>query len=263
MSYYPERIICLTEETTELLYLLGQEHRIIGISGFTKRPKRARKEKPIVSTFVEANIQKIIDLKPDLVVGFSDIQSDIAKELIQKGINVWINNQRTIVEIKSFIVQMGSLVGAYDESLAIVEKFDSKVSGIKKITDQWNRKPRIYFEEWDDPIITGIAWVSELIELAGGEDIYNDQSHNSLAKDRIISNPKDIIDLQPDIILVSWCGKKFKKDTITTRDGWNKINAVKNDNLFEIKSEIILQPGPASLFDGLDILHKIFLKFKS
>ena len=243
MSYYPERIICLTEETTELLYLLGQEHRIIGISGFTKRPKRARKEKPIVSTFIEANIQKIIDLKPDLVVGFSDIQSDIAKELIQKGINVWINNQRTIAEIKSFIVQMGSLVGAYDES--------------------WDRKPRIYFEEWDDPIITGIAWVSELIELAGGEDIYNDQSHNSLAKDRIISNPKDIIDLQPDIILVSWCGKKFKKDTITTRDGWNKINAVKNDNLFEIKSEIILQPGPASLFDGLDILHKIFLKFKS
>ena len=201
MSYYPERIICLTEETTELLYLLGQEHRIIGISGFTKRPKRARKEKPIVSAFVEANIQKIIDLKPDLVVGFSDIQSDIAKELIQKGINVWINNQRTIVEIKSFIVQMGSLVGAYDESLAIVEKFDSKVSEIKKITDQWNRKPRIYFEEWDDPIITGIAWVSELIELAGGEDIYKDKSHHSLAKDRIISNPKDIIDLQPDIIL--------------------------------------------------------------
>ena len=135
MSYYPERIICLTEETTELLYLLGQEHRIIGISGFTKRPKRARKEKPIVSAFIEANIQKIIDLKPDLVVGFSDIQSDIAKELIQKGINVWINNQRTITEIKSFIVQMGSLVGAYDESLALVEKFDSKVYHTKKIKD--------------------------------------------------------------------------------------------------------------------------------
>lgn len=263
MSYYPERIICLTEETTELLYLLGQEDRIVGISGFTKRPKQARQEKPIVSAFVDANIEKILNLKPDLVVGFSDIQSDIAKQLIQKGINVWINNQRSIAEIKSFIVQMGSLVGSYDESIALVEKFDSKVAKIKKTTDHWLKKPRIYFEEWDDPIISGIAWVSELIELAGGKDIFKKQSHNSLAKDRIISNPKTIIELQPDIILVSWCGKKFKKDKITSREEWGKINAIKNDYVFEIKSEIILQPGPASLFDGLDILHKTFVKYKS
>ena len=262
MSYYPERIVCLTEETTELLYLLGQEHRIIGISGFTKRPKRARKEKPVVSAFVDANIQKILDLKPDLVVGFSDIQSDIAKQLIQNGVNVWINNQRTIAEIKSFIVQMGSLVGSYDASIALIEKFDLKASQIKKITDHWLKKPRIYFEEWDDPIISGIAWVSELIELAGGGDIFKNLSQNSLAKDRIISDPNTIINHQPDIILVSWCGKKLKKDKIRSREGWDKINAIKNDYLFEIKSEIILQPGPASLFDGLDILHNIFLKFK-
>jgi iron complex transport system substrate-binding protein len=158
---------------------------------------------------------------------------------------------------------MGSLVGSYDESIALVEKFDLKVAKIKETTDQWLKKPRIYFEEWDDPIISGIAWVSELIELAGGEDIFKNQSQNSLAKDRIVSNPKTIIELQPDIILVSWCGKKLKKDKITSREGWGKINAIKNDYVFEIKSEIILQPGPASLFDGLDILHKTFVKYKS
>ena len=157
---------------------------------------------------------------------------------------------------------MGSLVGSYDASIALIEKFDLKASQIKKTTDHWLKKPRIYFEEWDDPIISGIAWVSELIELAGGEDIFKNLSQNSLAKDRIISEPNTIVNHQPDIILVSWCGKKLKKDKIRSREGWDKINAIKNDYLFEIKSEIILQPGQASLFDGLDILHNIFLKFK-
>ena len=160
MSHYPERIVCLTEETTELLYLLGQQDRIVGISGFTKRPIQARSEKPIVSSFVDAKIDKIIDLKPDLVVGFSDIQADIAKQLIQKGINVWINNQRTLAEIKWFIVQMGTLVGARDESLDLIEKFELKVLHMQKRIDEWPIRPRVYFEEWDDPIISGIAWVS-------------------------------------------------------------------------------------------------------
>lgn len=262
MTHYPERIVCLTEETTELLYLLNQQDRIVGISAFTKRPLKAPKEKPVVSTFTDANIDKILDLRPDLVVGFSDIQADIAKQLIQKGINVWISNQRTIAEIKSFMVQMGTLIGSQEPVLDLINEFDTKTQKIKRTTDRWKQKPRIYFEEWDDPIITGIAWVSELIELAGGEDIFKHLSQYSLAKDRIIANPNTVIELQPDIMLASWCGKKFKKDKVASRDGWNKISAIKHDRIFEIKSEIILQPGPASLFDGLDIMHDIFLTYQ-
>ena len=262
MSHYPERIVCLTEETTELLYLLGQQDRIAGISGFTKRPIQARSEKPIVSSFVDAKIDKIIDLKPDLVVGFSDIQADIAKQLIQKGINVWINNQRTLAEIKSFIVQMGTLVGARDESLGLIEKFELKVLHMQKRIDEWPIKPRVYFEEWDDPIISGIAWVSELVELAGGEDVFKTLSQHSLAKDRIVSDPKLVCKLDPDIIIASWCGKKFEKQKLIDRQGWKDINAVKRDKVFEIKSEIILQPGPACLFDGLELLHELFTKHK-
>ena len=262
MSHYPERIVCLTEETTELLYLLGQQDRIVGISGFTKRPIQARSEKPIVSSFVDAKIDKIIDLKPDLVIGFSDIQADIAKQLIQKGINVWINNQRTVAEIKSFIVQMGTLVGAREESMSLIEKFELKVLHMQKIIDRWPEKPRVYFEEWDDPIISGIAWVSELVELAGGEDIFKTMSQNSLAKDRIISDPKLVCKLDPDIIIASWCGKKFEKQKMIDRQGWKDINAVIRDKVFEIKSEIILQPGPACLFNGLELLHELFAKHK-
>ena len=262
MSHYPERIVCLTEETTELLYLLGQQDRIVGISGFTKRPIQARSEKPIVSSFVDAKIDKIIDLKPDLVVGFSDIQADIAKQLIQKGINVWINNQRTLAEIKSFIVQMGTLVGARDESLDLIEKFELKVLHMQKRIDEWPIRPRVYFEEWDDPIISGIAWVSELVELAGGEDVFKTLSQHSLAKDRIVSDPKLVCKLDPDIIIASWCGKKFEKQKLIDRQGWKDINAVKRDKVFEIKSEIILQPGPACLFDGLELLHELFTKHK-
>ena len=262
MSHYPERIVCLTEETTELLYLLGQQDRIVGISGFTKRPIQARSEKSIVSSFVDAKIDKIIDLKPDLVVGFSDIQADIAKQLIQKGINVWINNQRTLAEIKSFIVQMGTLVGARDESLGLIEKFELKVLHMQKRIDEWPIRPRVYFEEWDDPIISGIAWVSELVELAGGEDVFKTLSQHSLAKDRIVSDPKLVCKLDPDIIIASWCGKKFEKQKLIDRQGWKDINAVKRDKVFEIKSEIILQPGPACLFDGLELLHKLFTKHK-
>ena len=262
MSHYPERIVCLTEETTELLYLLGQQDRIVGISGFTKRPIQARSEKPIVSSFVDAKIDKIIDLKPDLVVGFSDIQADIAKQLIQKGINVWINNQRTLAEIKSFIVQMGTLVGAHDESLGLIENFELKVLHMQKRIDEWPIRPRVYFEEWDDPIISGIAWVSELVELAGGEDVFKTLSQHSLAKDRIVSDPKLVCKLDPDIIIASWCGKKFEKQKLIDRQGWKDITAVKRDKVFEIKSEIILQPGPACLFDGLELLHELFTKHK-
>ena len=262
MSFYPERIVCLTEETTELLYLLGQQDKIVGISGFTKRPEIARKEKPIVSSFVDAKIEKIISLKPDLVVGFSDIQSGIAKQLIQKGVNVWINNQRTIAQIKSFIVQMGTLVGAHKESIALIKKFESKVSRVKKIVEKWPKKPRVYFEEWDDPIITGISWVSEIITLAGGEDIFKPLAKQSLAKNRIIADANTILNQDPDIILVSWCGKKFVKNKLTSRSGWKDMRAVKDDKIFEIKSDIILQPGPACLFDGLEILHELFAKYK-
>jgi len=256
-NFFPKRIICLTEEPTETLYLLGEEQRIVGISGFTVRPKRARKEKPKVSAFISAQIDTILDLEPDLVIGFSDIQADIAKELIAKGITVWINNHRSVAEIYKMIVQLGSVVGKANEAIALVNQFQAEMEKMCSVNQAEAVKPKVYFEEWYDPLISGIRWVSELIELAGGIDIFSEFQAGSLAKDRIIADPNEVIRRDPDIIIGSWCGKKFKKERLIARENWDSITAVKHDDIFEIKSEYILQPGPAAVTAGVQQIAAI------
>ncbi|NQX82705.1 MAG: cobalamin-binding protein [Flavobacteriaceae bacterium] len=255
-DYYPKRIVCLTEETTETLYLLGEQDRIVGISGFTVRPKQARKEKLKVSTFLDANIDEIIKLKPDLVIGFSDIQADIAKQLISVGITVWINNHRSVKGILNMIVQLGALVGKAKEAIEIVNTINTNIDNIAEITNNWKVKPKVYFEEWYDPIITSIQWVSEIVELAGGVDVFPENSKQSLAKNRIVADNQKIVKINPDIIMAAWCGKMFKKQKMLSRDNWDDIEAVKTDSIYEIDSSIILQPGPASLIEGLPLVHK-------
>ncbi|MCH2021548.1 MAG: ABC transporter substrate-binding protein [Saprospiraceae bacterium] len=254
---YPKRIICLTEECTETLYLLKEEKRIIGVSNYAVRPKRAKKENNVVCTFINAKFDKIIALKPDLVIGFSDIQADIAKKLIKEGITVWINNYRSVHGIKIMINQIGLLVGKHSESIKIVNEIEENIKNIKKRNSNKLVKPKVYFEEWFDPLISSIQWVSEIIEICGGRNIYDAENAKSLAADRIIEDENEIIIFNPDIILVSWCGKKFKKDKMVNRKGWNSINAIKNDDIHEIDSSIILQPGPAALTDGLIIISNI------
>lgn len=261
MDYGPKRIICLTEETTETLYLLGESARIVGISKYTVRPHRAPSEKPKVSAFLDANIEDILALQPDLVIGFSDIQAGIAKQLIEKGITVWINNHRSIQGILDMIVQLGGLVGKRDRALELVHGIKTNMDGIQQEAHEWNSKPKVYFEEWFDPIIFGIQWVSELIEIAGGIDIFKDRT-SSLAKGRIIEDHQEIVRRDPDIILASWCGKRFKKKHMLQRKNWNQIRAVKTDFIQEIPSEIILQPGPAALTEGLPLLHQIIKDWK-
>jgi len=259
-EYFPMRIVCLTEETTETLYLIGEDHRIVGISGFTVRPKKARKEKPIVSAFINADFDKIISLQPDLVIGFSDLQADIARELVKRGITVWINNHRSVKEIFSMMMQLGYLVGKSIKIESLITSIKNNIEIIKERNQIYKIKPKVYFEEWDDPLISGICWVSELIEIAGGIDIYVHNKNASLAKDRIIEFSDDVVKHNPDIIIASWCGKKFKKEKLLQRKNWQTINAVKNNFIFEIKSSIILQPGPAALTEGLqqfsDIIEK-------
>ncbi len=254
---FPNRIVCLTDEPTEILYLLGEESRIVGISGFTVRPAKARKEKPKVSAFNTANIEEIISLQPDLVIGFSDVQAEIARELIAKGITVLINNHRTVSEIYKMIVQIGSMVGKQKEASSLVKQLQESIQLRCSANQNERIKPKIYFEEWDEPLITGIHWVSEIIEMAGGIDIFDELKSASLAKDRIIEDPSVVIKRNPDIILASWCGKKFRKDRLVSREHWNSINAVMNEQIFEIKSEIILQPGPAALTEGIDQIASI------
>jgi len=258
IDFYPKRIICLTEETTETLYLLGAQDRIVGISGFTVRPKEARKEKPKVSAFIDANIDEILDLKPDLVIGFSDIQADIAKELISKGVTVWVNNHRSVEDILKMIVQLGSLVGKRKEAIALVTGYQQRILEVQQLVSSWNKKPNVYFEEWYDPLISGIQWVSELIEIAGGKDLFDEFRDKSLAKDRIIEYHQTVVDRNPDIILVSWCGKMFKPKKMFNREGWQTITAFEQNEVHEIDSSIILQPGPAALSEGLEQLHLIF-----
>ncbi len=249
-DYLPNRVVCLTEETTELLYLLGEQDRIVGISGFTVRPAQARKEKPRVSAFTSAKIDKILELKPDLVLGFSDMQADIAAELVRRGVDVHIFNQRSIDEILSMILMLGAMVGARDKAQVWVDGFNQKADALRnEYLDK--PKPRVYFEEWNDPIITGIQWVSELIELAGGIDCFAEYAQEPLAKNRIVVDHREVIDRKPDIIIGSWCGKKFRPEKVIARQGWQEIPAVKNSAVFEIKSCDILQPGPAALTDGL------------
>jgi iron complex transport system substrate-binding protein len=242
----PERIVCLTEETTETLYLLGEERRIVGISGYTVRPARARKEKPRVSAFLSAKNDKILELKPDLVIGFSDLQADILRDLAKAGLNVMIFNQRSVDEILSMILTLSSLV----------EQLQANLEEIKKQAKAFPKRPRVYFEEWDEPMISGIRWVSELVEIAGGEDVLSDLSSSQGASGRI-HDGRTVIEREPDVILGSWCGKKFRPEKVAARAGWDQIPAVRNRQLHEIKSADILQPGPAALTDGVRRIFEI------
>jgi iron complex transport system substrate-binding protein len=253
----PQRIVCLTEETTEWLYLLGEERRIVGISGYTVRPRRARLEKPKVSAFLRAKIDQIVALKPDCVFGFSDLQADIAHDLIQHGIQVTVFNQRSVEEIFSMMFQVAAMVGAHERGQALIENIRVDHQKIRETAGRLNRKPRIYFEEWDDPPISAIRWVSELIELAGGQDCFPELALEPLGKNRIIADSHQIVQRNPDIIIGSWCGKKFRSDAVISRPGWDQINAVRSGQVFEIKSPDILQPGPAALTDGLAQIHQI------
>lgn len=253
---YPKRIICLAEEFTETIYMLGREELIVGISGFTVRPPEARRTKPKVCTYLEANYEKIYSLKPDIIFAFSDLQGDIVKELIKNGMNVFCFNQRSIKDILEMMLMIGNIIGEHKKALKLVKDITKSLEKIQKESSSFKNKPKVYFEEWDDPMITGIRWVEEIIEVCGGEPIFPELRECGLAKDRIIK-PEEVVKRNPDIILASWCGKGVKKDRIRSREGWGKINAVKNNRIYEIKSSVILQPGPASLTEGVKQISEI------
>jgi len=255
----PQRIVCLTEETTEWLYLLGEERRIVGISGYTVRPPRARQEKPRVSAFLTAKIDKILALEPDCVFGFSDLQADIAAELIRKGVQVTVFNQRSVEEIFSMLFQVAAMVGQADRGLERIAVMRQQLEGIRQVAATLPRRPRVFFEEWDVPPISAIRWVSELVGVAGGDDCFPELAKMAMGKDRIIADPQEIVRRNPDIIVGSWCGKKFRPERVAARVGWDKVNAVRDQQLFEIKSADILQPGPAALTDGVAQLHRIVM----
>jgi iron complex transport system substrate-binding protein len=257
----PQRIVCLTEETTEWLYLLGQEHRIVGISGYTVRPRRAREEKPRVSAFLSAKIDKILALEPDCVFGFSDLQADIASALIKAGVQVTVFNQRSVPEIFSMLFQVAAMVDQAEQGKAMLERMRADIEHIRQASAAWAKRPKVYFEEWDEPRISAIRWVSELIGIAGGQDIFPDLALQPLGKDRILPNDDRILAAAPDIIIGSWCGKKFRPERVAARAGWVDVPAVRNGQLFEIKSADILQPGPAALTDGLRQLHQIMAQW--
>lgn len=262
-SYGPQRIVCLTEEPTEWLYLLGEERRIVGISGYTVRPPRARTEKPKVSAFLNAKIDKIVELQPDCVIGFSDLQADIASQLIKKGIAVTIFNQRSVAEIFSMLYQLAAMVGQEAKGLALIQGMQQRLLAIEQAASKLRRRPRVFFEEWYDPHISAIAWVSELIGIAGGDDCFPELASQPMGKDRIIADGSEIVRRNPDIIFGSWCGRKFRPDHVLGRPGWEDVNAVKNRQLFEIKSAEILQPGPASLTEGVEQIHRLILQWEA
>lgn len=254
----PQRIVCLTEETTEWLYALGQEHRIVGISGYTVRPRRAREEKPKVSAFLSAKIDKILALQPDCVFGFSDLQADIAAALIRAGVQVTVFNQRSVAEIFAMLYQVGAMVGQAEQAQERIAQMQAQLDVIRQAASSFKRRPRVFFEEWDEPHISGIRWVSELMGIAGGDDVFPELALQPMGKDRIIADAKTIIDRAPDIVIGSWCGKKFRAEKVAARPGWQGVPAVRDGQLFEIKSADILQPGPAALTDGVAQMHRIF-----
>ena len=253
---FPERIVCLTEETTETLYLLGEERRIVGISGFTVRPARARREKPRVAAFTSANLPKILELRPDLVLGFSDLQADIAAGLIRLGIAVHIFNQRSIEGILGMVRMLGGMVGREAAAAALVVRLSENLAAVGAVGRELPRQPRVYFEEWNEPQISGIRWVAELVQLAGGIDCFPELSVEPLARQRIIGDPLEVVRRAPDIIFGSWCGKKFRPDAVAARAGWAQVPAVLTHELHEIKSPLILQPGPAALTDGVAAMQR-------
>src|SRR5881398_1917980 len=256
MANYPDRIVCLTEETTETLYLLGEGDRIVGVSGYTVRPPAAR-QKPRVSAFINARFDKIEALHPDLVLAFSDLQADLAAELVRRGIAVVTFNQRSVAEILQMIRMLGGLVGCQERAEALADRLAASLDEIRASTVGVDRRPRTFVEEWDDPLISGIRWVEELVEIAGGAPIFPELAQAGLAKDRIV-DPIEVARRNPEVIFASWCGKKMKKATIVSRPGWDRVAAVRNDRIYEIKSTYILQPGPASLTDGVRQLQSVF-----
>jgi len=260
MMLTPQRIVCLTEETTEWLYLLGQEQRIVGISGYTVRPPRARQEKPRVSAFLSAKIDKILALRPDCVFGFSDLQADIAAALIRQGVQVTVFNQRSVAEIFAMLYQVAALVGQAEQGLARIAAMQQGLQQMQAAVaarlERGARRPRVYFEEWDVPPISAIRWVSELMGIAGGDDLFPALALEPLGKDRIIADGAEIVQRDPDIIFGSWCGKKFRPENVAARPGWEAVSAVHKGQLFEIKSPDILQPGPAALTDGVRKMHQ-------
>jgi iron complex transport system substrate-binding protein len=260
---FPERIVCLTEETTETLYLLGEERRIVGISGYTVRPPRARREKPRVSAFLSAKNEKILELKPDLVLGFSDLQADIARDLAKAGLNVVLFNQRSVQEILDTIAMVAALVGASDRGARLVDRLERGLDEIRERAKAFPRRPRVYFEEWDEPMISAIRWVSELVEIAGGEDVFRELSFSHAATGRVVPDGKLVVERQPDVIFGSWCGKKYRPERVAVRPGWQAIPAVRNHELHEVKSAEILQPGPAALSDGVRRIHEVLEGFFS
>lgn len=256
-----ERIVCLTEETTETLYLIEEDWRIVGISGFTVRPPRARKEKPKVSAFTSAKIDEILRLDPDLVLGFSDIQADIASQLIGHGVEVHIFNHRSVAGILRMIRVLGSMIGCTTKGEELATQMEANLDDMRGMARGLPSRPRVYFEEWGDPLISGIRWVSELIDLAGGEDCFPELAVSSLAKGRIIADPDEVVRRAPDIIIGSWCGRKFRPEKLTARPGWSTIPAVHHGDVYEIKSAVILQPGPAALTDGVSEIHEIVARW--
>ena len=259
----PQRIVCLTEETTEWLYLLGQEHRIVGISGYTVRPRRARDEKPRVSAFLSAKADKIMALQPDCVFGFSDLQADIAADLVKRGVQVTIFNQRSVADIFSMLYQVAAMVGEAEQGARRIAQMQADLRAMQATVAArlaaGARRPKVFFEEWDEPHISAIRWVSELMTIAGGDDCFPELSLESMGKQRIIADGATIVQRSPDIVLVSWCGKKFRPEKVAAREGWADVPAVRDGQLFEIKSADILQPGPAALTDGVQQMHRIFM----
>ena len=258
MTRYPSRIVCLTEETTETLYLLGQGDRIVGVSGYTVRPPEARL-KPKVSAFINARFDKIEALKPDLVLAFSDLQADLCAELVRRGLNVVVFNQRSVDEILQMIAMLGGLVGCQREAEQLASRLAGALDAVRQAAARLPRRVRVFFEEWDEPLISGIRWVEELVTIAGGDPIFPELAKAGLAKDRIV-DPREVARRDPEVIFASWCGKKVKKATIRSRPGWDAITAVRNDRIFEIRSTDILQPGPASLTDGVQQVHAILAR---
>ena len=253
----PRRIVCLTEEPTEVLYALGEQDRIVGISGFTVRPARARHEKPRVSAFTSAKVDRILALAPDLAIGFSDMQAEIANALVRAGVEVWIANHRSVAGILDYVRRLGALVGVPDEAAAYARRLEAHVEAVRSSAAGLPRRPRVYFEEWDEPRISAIRWVSELVGIAGGDDVHPSRALASLGKDRVVADDGETIAAAPDLVIGSWCGKKFRPERVRARPGWADVPAIRVGELHEVKSPLILQPGPAALTDGLDALHGI------
>jgi iron complex transport system substrate-binding protein len=255
----PQRIVCLTEETTETLYLIGEEDRIVGISGFTCRPPEARRDKPKVPAFTSAKIDKILELRPDLVLGLSNLQAQIAQDLIRAGVNVLVFTQRSAPEIIEMVLMLSRIVHAESAGLALVEKLRDELGRIEESARWFPRRPTVFFEEWMDPLISGIRWVDELIEIAGGKPVFPELREQHSAKNRVVE-PAAVIVANPEVIVASWCGRKVSKQKIRTREGWHNIAAVREGHIYEVKSTYILQPGPAALTEGVRQLHTILAR---